>query len=223
MNTKQEYNLKLSIKAICLFEQLTNVPFSEYMNSPENILPLMYCVLVAHPENKINATYEQAITLLSNPKVAEPIATGIKNELDIQNQFIKHRDEQIQLEQPVDSSVAISNPSSNEPKPVFMVDIIPILVGDCGLDINYIMNEMNYTDVDAFIHYREQKHEAELEEKRLFTYLTMAPHVDHKKIKKPEDIMPFPWEKEAKQKKFNSEVKDITTKLKELGIIKENS
>lgn len=219
---KQEYNLKLSIKAICYFEQLTNTPFSKYMQKPDNILPLIYSVLVAHPENNFNLPYEQAIVFLSNDKILDPVATGIKQELDFINQFSRHRDSMLDTAVP-DSSSTNVEPSSNDDSAVFMCDIIPVLVGDCGLDINYVMNEMNYTDIDSFIHYREQKHQSELEEKRLFTYLIMAPHVDSKKIKKPEDILPFPWEKEFKQKKFNSEVKDISEKLKNLGIIKGSS
>ena len=220
---EKQYNLKLTIKAICLFEQLTNIPFGQCMNNPEYILPLIYCVLVSHPENGFTMTYQSALVVLSNPKIVEPIAEGIKTEIEFLNQFCKRRDAEFSDNTTDNSSSTDTEPSSNEDRSVFLSDIIPILTSDCGLDINYIMNEMNYTDIDSFIHYRELKHQSELEEKRLFTYLTMAPHVDHKKVKKPEDILPFPWEKQAKQNKFNSEVKDITEKLKSLGIIKGGS
>jgi len=219
MKEEIKYNLKLSIKAICLFEDLTGVPFSRCFNENDNILPLIYCVLYSHPENKINVTYKELLPFLSNEKILEPIAIGIKKEIDMLNQFEAHRD--TSTDDAIDLSDTSTNEVQNENNDVFMKDIVPILTMDCGLDINYVMNEMKYTDVDSFIKYREKKHENELEEQRLWTFYSILPHVDTKKLKKPEDLIKFPWEKTTNAK-FNEEVEEVTEKLKELGIIKEN-
>lgn len=45
--------------------------------------------------------------------------------------------------------------TDKEDKPIFISQLIPILVSDCNLDINYIMNEMSYTEIDSYINYRD--------------------------------------------------------------------
>ena len=49
----------------------------------------------------------------------------------------------------------------------------------------------------------------------------MLPNINSKKCRGPEQLIPFPWEKQNVQKKFNKEVEEMTQKLKELGIIDE--
>jgi hypothetical protein len=39
----------------------------------------------------------------------------------------------------------------------------------------------------------------ELVEKRFWAYFNICPHIDNKKIKGPEDLIAFPWEKEGKK------------------------
>jgi len=49
----------------------------------------------------------------------------------------------------------------------------------------------------------------------------MLPNINSKKCRGPEQLIPFPWEKQNVQRKFNKEVEEMTQKLKELGIIDE--
>ena len=100
-------------------------------------------------------------------------------------------------------------------------DIVPVLVKDCGLDIRYVMDEMRYTDIPLFLRYREQRMRAETEDKRLWVYLITAPHLNPKKRVTPESFLPLPWEKEKKILQFRKNERDMTIKLKELGILKE--
>ena len=50
----------------------------------------------------------------------------------------------------------------------------------------------------------------------------MLPNINSKKCRGPEQLIPFPWEKQKEQKKFNHEIEEMTKKLKELGIIDDN-
>lgn len=52
--------------------------------------------------------------------------------------------------------------------------------------------------------------------------MNISPHIDTKKCKSPEQLLPFPWEKAAKQKKFDKEVDEVSKKLRELGILKDS-
>ena len=62
---------------------------------------------------------------------------------------------------------------------------------------------------------------AETEDKRLWVYLITAPHLNPKKRVTPESFLPLPWEKEKKINEFRKNERDMTIKLKELGILKE--
>ena len=106
-----------------------------------------------------------------------------------------------------------SNDTSND-KQVFITQMIPILVVDCGLDINYVLNEMQYTDIDLYIRYKDDKEKTKLEEKRLFTYLTVLPHIDSKKCP-IEKFLPFQWEEKEKKEKGLKEIEMNQHKLQE--------
>ena len=164
-------NLKLTVKAICMYEKLSGNSFLDFDLNPSDSLMLAYCILVSHPENKITSTYQEILPVLSNDKVLEPIAMAIRKELEFSNQFV------------VKKEAAVSGEQKNEEKHKCISDIVPVLVSDCGLSIEYVMNEMNYNDIESFLEYRESKHQNELEEKRLFTWMMTSPHLDPKKSK----------------------------------------
>ena len=62
---------------------------------------------------------------------------------------------------------------------------------------------------------------AETEDKRLWTYLVVAPHLNPKKRVTVDSFLPLPWEKEKKINEFRKNERDMTIKLRELGILKE--
>ena len=92
---------------------------------------------------------------------------------------------------------------------------------DCGLDIQYVLDNMKYTDIPLFLRYRAQRMRAKTEDKRLWVYLIAAPHFNPRKKITPEMFLPLPWEKEKKIAEFRKNQRDMTIKLKELGIIQE--
>ena len=114
--------------------------------------------------------YEKALPLLAGPageRWAEQLADA--NEMD--RQFAPPADDN--GGDGIDGSDARSEARSdaggdakaeNEP---WTRDIVPILVKDCGLDIQYVLDDMKYTDISVFLRYREQRMRAETEDKRL--------------------------------------------------------
>ena len=49
-------------------------------------------------------------------------------------------------------------------------------------------------DLPLLINAYDQKKKEQMESSRLWTYLTILPHIESKKIKSPVDLFPFPWE-----------------------------
>ena len=119
-----------------------------------------------------------------------------------------------------ENNVSTIDNTTND-KPIFITQMIPILVVDCGLDINYVLNEMSYTDIDLYIKYKDDKEKTKLEEQRLFTYLTVLPHIDSKKC--PIDkFLPFQWEENEKKEKGMKEIELNQHKLQEFLKSKNN-
>ena len=68
------------------------------------------------------------------------------------------------------------------------------------------MDEMDISDIPVFIEAYEKKKREEMEASRLWTFLSVAPHIDTKKIRSVEDFFLFPWEIEGKKKKAEAEM-----------------
>lgn len=204
--TKLQYKINLNIKSIVLYEKLTQESFSLFDGRISKIIPLLYCMLVAN--NDYNESYEDTVKYLFNDeRLMKELGERLEKQMKFQSQFKSpFKEEEINLSDK-------SNDTSND-KQVFITQMIPILVVDCGLDINYVLNEMQYTDIDLYIRYKDDKEKTKLEEKRLFTYLTVLPHIDSKKCP-IENFLPFQWEEKEKKEKGLKEIEMNQHKLQE--------
>ena len=210
---------RLTVRAVVMFENMTGVRINDAGRSadPELAAKLLYCCLAA---NGLDMPYEKALPLLAGPageRWAEQLADA--NEMD--RQFAPPADDNGSDE--TDGSDARSDAggdvkAENEP---WTRDIVPILVKDCGLDIRYVMDDLRYSDIPIFLRYREQRMRAETEDKRLWTYLIAAPHLNPRKRVTPETFLPLPWEKERKILDFKKNSAAMTEKLREFGILKD--
>ena len=209
--SKLRYNIKLNIKTIVLYEKLTQESFALFDGTINKIIPLIYCMLVAN--NDYKETYEDTVNFLfKNEKLMKELSERLEKEMKFQSQFKSPFIEE--------NNVSTIDNTTND-KPIFITQMIPILVVDCGLDINYVLNEMSYTDIDTYIKYKDDKEKTKLEEERLFTYLTVLPHIDSKKC--PIDkFLPFQWEENEKKEKGMKEIELNQHKLQEFLKSKNN-
>lgn len=205
-------NLKITLRAIQYFERMTDVPFTEIDNKPELVSKLLYCAIISHPENNCRLTYEEALPIMEK-SLAELIAV-LDRETKINQQF--------HYNVSCDTDIHTDDSSTGEKEKFYMSSVIPMLVNDCGLDIRYVMDEMPYSDIDMWVKWNVKKSRDELEDKRFWAYLNISPHIDHRKCKKPQDLMKFPWENEKKVDDFKKHAEMMTAKLKALGILRDN-
>ena len=213
------YNLFPSFKAIRYFERMTNISFLEIENHPELVLQLLYCCLFAHPENKFRMTYEEAEESFF-PKHAEELVLAFSTEMNIINQF--NREDETSSD---DSSINSEEKSSpKEKENMFLSSLIPLLIINCHLDTNFVLNEMDYTDTKMYLESSVEHQHEEMENQRFWTYLQIAPHLGSKsKIKEAKDLVEFTWEKEHKKEEAEKKMKTDRQRLIELGIIKEDT
>lgn len=184
MEKELNYNLKLTIRAITMYEKLSGKSFIDFELEQESVLQLAYCIIVSHPENKVHCTYRELHPVLCNEKILEPIAIGIKREIEYLKQFEKE-------DEPV---TPLQTEKAGKKQSGFIKDLVPVLVSDCGLSIEYVMDDMSYMDIESFLNYRDDKHKNQLEEQRLFTYMNTIVHMDPKKCKTmtADKWLPFP-------------------------------
>jgi hypothetical protein len=216
---KLDYKFKLNIKSIILYERLTNESFSLFKPEVEKIIPLLYCIIAGN--NDISFTLEEAVEFLfSDEKFMKDLTKKLENQLKYQSQFSSMNFYQEEVEEFKDEKK-----KGTTDKPVFISQLVPILVSDCGLDINYILEDLHYSEIDNFIHYKDEKSKSEMEDKRFWTYLAMLPHIDSKKCK-IESLIEFPWEKDKKKKEGLKTIERDRAKFEEFmksGALKMNN
>ena len=209
---------RLTVRAVVMFENMTGVRINDAGRSadPELAAKLLYCCLAA---GGMDIPYEKALPLLAGP-AGERWTEQLADENEMDRQFAPPADDNGGDETDGSDARSDAGDAKAESEP-WTRDIVPVLVKDCGLDIRYVMDEMRYTDIPVFLRYREQRMRAETEDKRLWVYLITAPHLNPRKKITPELFLPLPWEKEKKIAEFRKNQRDMTIKLKELGIIQE--
>lgn len=181
----QEFKLKLNMKTILLYEEMSGKSF--YDVGGEDIMLLIYCALVVN--NDLTITKAHFDTIMKNEKIARELMSKCQSELDFMQQFTpKMEDSETQeLDGEILENTKIS-------------DIIHMLILQHDLDINYVMYQMRLWEIAPLVKTIGEKVKSDMVEKRFWTYMTICPHIDSKKVKGPESLLPFPWEKENKKK-----------------------
>ena len=192
----QDFKIKLNMKTILLYEEMSGKSFNEV--DADGIMLLIYCALVVN--NDMNLTKSHFDTIIQNEKILKELMSKVQSELDFMQQFERM--------QKAEASEGNDNTPVKDNK---ITPLIHMIMLNYNLDINYVMYDMRLWELAPLAKSMEEKAKADLIEKRFWTYLNICPHIDSKKIKGPEDFLPFPWEKETKKQnnmKFMDDNKD---------------
>lgn len=188
----QDFIINLNMKTLVLFEEMAGKSF--YSLDAEDFELLIYCSLVTNNNQKL--TYPQFKIVMKNMDIASTLYTKCQKEMDFMTQFNKAQK---------DDTGTTTNDTSR------ISDIINLLIINYNVDINYVMEKMRLWEIAPMVRAIEEKAKADMTEKRFWTYLQILPHIDGKKVKSPEKLLPFPWEKETEREnnlKFMDDNKD---------------
>ena len=105
------------------------------------------------------------------------------------------------LERTLEAMIPLSLPEGTAPteetdeatSPDF-TSIAGLLVVDGGLSPSYVMDTMELWEIPALLDALDRKKKEHLEHQRLFTWMTMMPHLSSDSVGSPEELLPFPWE-----------------------------
>lgn len=178
------YNIKLTIKSICMFERLSGKSF--FKMGDDDLLLLLYCTF--YVSNSLEIKYETFQSMLENEQIAGWAVLKYKDLIDVIQQFKRKEPENDDNE-----------PQSGDTE-LNMTDMATSLIVDYGIDAHYVMYEMALWEIEPMYQACDTMVKKKYEEERLWSYIGVMPHIDGKKIKGPADLIPFPWEKEKKNK-----------------------
>ena len=191
-----KYKIKLNVASARLFEQITGKSF--FKIDEEDAFKLAYSVLIANnPE--LNFTFNTFMLLLQDKKLANWITREIEKENNFQAQlkFVKRSLLVEKAEEGSEDVEALKTIS----------EYASVLIINFGMDAHYVNYEMPLYEMEDYFFVGEMKRRNDLSNQRLFTFLTMLPQLDSKKKIFPEDILPFPWEKNAKKANAEEDLK----------------
>ena len=186
------YKMKLSVKAICMYERLSGKSFFDFEN--EDIGMLLYCTF--YTSNELEIKYETFIGILDNEQIANWMVLKYKDILGVVQQFPKK-----------ENTDTVANKTDDDMK-MTMTDLATSLIIDYHMDAHYVMYEMNIWEIEPLYGAADAMVKRRYEEERLWAYVDIMPHIDGKMVKGPESLLPFPWEKDMKKKKIEKNMQN---------------
>lgn len=182
-----KYNFRLNIKSCCLYEQITGRNFLK-LNAEDDVLALVYCCLVANNPS-LMMTYKVFQTLMEDKKVSKWVTKEYER-ISAYNAQIRTKEIKAQQEE--------DEEKKEEAEALTMTDIASTLIVRYGVDAHYVMYEMELWEIEPYLVAADIQRKNELVTQRFWTYLTIAPNINTKKVRSPEDLVPFDWEKKDK-------------------------
>lgn len=174
----------LTIKAIIRWEQLRKKSFSlmDYTDK-DDVDTLLYTTTILNSEGMVY-TFEVFRQTLSNRKLVQGMISKLEREMAVAGQFQKRQGK--------------SDMNSVECCSETIGSIVSSLIMS-GLDAHYALNEMELCDLPLYIEAYEKKRKEDMESARMWTYLTILPHIDARKmVNGAKDLIMFPWEEAEK-------------------------
>ena len=181
-----DVKIRFSIKACCLYEQLSGKSFFK-CNEAEDIISLLYAMYVT--TNDSNITQKVFTSMLENKKVAKAMMAEYNN-------ICKYL-EQLRLNEQFENYNAGNGGGGEE---VTLTKLASALIVQHHIDPTYVMEKMQLWEIVPYFQVADDVRKMELIDKRFWTWLTICPHIDSKKIKSADQLIKFDWEKDKKNK-----------------------
>lgn len=177
----------ICIESFVRWEQLTGRSFQQInFDDADDLHRLLYCAyMIDKPRQTTFDTFAKA--LLSNKRLYKSAISVLSHYNTVAAQFAAFIPQ---------APPSIDPGADVEPSPVMLGEVVARLIISGGLDAHYVMREMTIEDMLRYVKALDDKQRQESEAARLWTYLSILPHVDGKKINSPKKLILFPWEVE---------------------------
>ena len=188
----EKKELGFNIKAIMMFEKLSGASFFD-INEDNYIFILYTMYLVNHPTSSI--PIDSFFNILNaNKKLSKKIVSEFES-------YMKYIEQYREIKK--DDEIKENTEVKENPK---ITDMVMYLIVYCGIDPHYVMYEMDLWEIELYYKAIEGKKKEDMELARFWTYINISPHIDTKKCKSPDKLVPFAWEKEERK---NKQIKEL--------------
>lgn len=172
---------RLTMKMIIRWEQMRGKPFSQIdCTDSDDMGSLLYTMYITG--DKPEYTFEVFREVLADERLIAAMSYDLGRIMEISDQFKE--------------KTTVSGIGNAGGSPEYIGSIVSALIM-AGLDAHYAMNEMELCDLPLYADSYGKKRKEEMESSRLWTFFTMMPHIDAKKMKNgAKDLIIFPWEEE---------------------------
>ena len=188
-----KYKMKMTVKSICMFERLSGKSFFNFVD--DDVPLLIYCTFYC--SNDLEIKFETFLGIMDNQDIANWAVTKYTEILAVMQQF-KANPSSGETTQTKDTSEEITT----------VTDLANTLIIDYVVDAHYVMFEMSLWEIEKMYEVVQTKIQNHYEEQRLWTYINIMPHIDGKKVKSPDKLLPFPWDQQNKKKKAEEGLKN---------------
>lgn len=191
---------RLTIKAIIRWEQMRGKSFfqMDYADK-EDIESLLYVMYIT--SDKPGYTFEVFRQILVDERFMSAMSSDLGRIMEIVAQFQR--------------KTATPDIGSTEGSPEYIGSIVSTLIM-AGLDAHYALNEMELCDLPLYLEAYERKRKEEMESSRMWTYFTMLPHIDARKMKNgARDLIVFPWEEEEIKQEAERAIREDAGRFEE--------
>ncbi len=197
LQKREETEIRLSVRALVMYESLSGKPFSSVKNNQEDMLRLMYCAFVCSTGFEISLGAFQE--MLEDGKFANRLGGDLKRLQSFSEQF--NNNEQSGNTEQGNAEISIT-------------EMVDKLIFEYHINAEYVLEKMQLWELNHFMKGAEDRYKDRMEEQRMWTYLQVAPQIDLKKCNSPEKLLPFPWSKEENKKRKEKELAAEATRAK---------
>ena len=198
----KDYKMRLTVRACVYYEQLTGSSFLTFGGpgtTDDDALALLYACFIT--SNNVTATLSTFKILYNDEKFQKWINNAFGEAMAMHQQFSISRDDET-----VDEG-AEAGGDNEDLKKATITNIAAYLIATNHMSAEYVMNQMQLFEIKAYMKAIDTAEKQRLIEERLWCYLTIAPHVDTKRIKSPQKLLPFDWEESEIKKRELEELR----------------
>lgn len=195
-----QYKMRLNVKSICYFEKISGKSFFNF--NEDDIIYMLYATFLTNNPDT-NISFNVFTGILENEQISKWMIGKYQDVTSLISQFNKEQ-EMNKVEK-----FSMENTAT-------MTDFATSLVIDYGMDAKYVMYDMDLWEIQEYYEAVNTYIKRKMELERFWTYIKVAPHIDTKKIKGPENLIPFDWEREEKKKKVNQDMENNEFAIKNM-------
>ena len=205
---QKEPEIKLSVKSAVMYEALSGKKFSSVDMTQEDTALLMYCAFVC--STKMEIDIQTFGNMLENKDLSLRLTRGLKRLERFMLQF--NRNDKVEDNEDKEKD----KEKKKDDESFSITDMVDKLIFKYGVSADYVMQTMELWELKHFFAGAEKQYMEDMEEKRLWTFLQVAPQLDLKKCKTLDQFFRLPWSKKKMEEEKKKELERETVASKQI-------